>query len=75
MKIKKYQVITFMLAVYALFMTLYFGLDLLKTGESWRFWITLSAEIIVIVLTFFSLRKKEMYRQKRKQEEQDLSDE
>ena len=75
MKIKKYQVITFMLAAYALFMTLYFGLDLLKTGEAWRFWITLSAEIIVIVLTFFSLRKKEMYRQKRKQEEQDLSDE
>ena len=68
MKIKKYQLVTFLLAVYALFMTFYFGLDLLRSGQAVRFWVTLGAEIIVIVLAFFALRKREMYRDQRKRD-------
>ena len=68
MKIKKYQLVTFLLAVYALFMTFYFGLDLLRSGQVVRFWITLGAEIIVIVLAFFALRKRDMYRDQRKRD-------
>lgn len=62
MKIKRYQIITFMLAAYAIFMTLYFGLDLLKEGHALRFWLTLSAEIIVITLAFFFLRRRDAIR-------------
>ena len=65
MKIKRYQVITFMLATYALFMTFFFGLDLLKEGQAARFWITLGAEILVIILAFFFLKKRDLYREKR----------
>ena len=66
MKIKKYQLVTFLLALYAIFMTLYFGLDLLKSGNIARFWITLGAEIIVIILAFFALRKRDRLREQRK---------
>lgn len=72
MKIKKYQLITFLLAAYALFMTLYFGLDLLKEGQSLRFWITLSGETIVIILAYFALRRRDLYRQQRKKGLNDL---
>ncbi|MCH5237238.1 MAG: hypothetical protein J1E95_05495 [Muribaculaceae bacterium] len=64
MKIKKYQAITFLLTAYALFMTLYFGLDLLKQGQELRFWLTLGGEIIVIILTFFALRRRDSLRKR-----------
>lgn len=66
MKIQKYQFITGLLVVYALFMTLYFGLDLLKSGQALRFWITLSCEVVVIILAFFALRKRDRLRAERK---------
>ena len=66
MKLQKHQVITFMLAAYALFMTFYFGLDLLKEGQSVRFWVTLGVEIIVIILAFFALRKRDRMRAQRR---------
>lgn len=69
---KKYQIITCLLAIYALFMTLYFGLDLIKEGQILRFWITLSAETIVIILAYFALKKRDFYRQQRKKELKDL---
>ena len=65
MKIKKYQVVTGVLAIYGIFMTLYFGLDLLKEGQALRFWITLSAEIIVIILAYFALKRRDNLRKKR----------
>lgn len=46
-------------------MTFYFGIDLLKEGKAVRFWVTLGAELIVIVLAFFALRKRDQYRQNR----------
>lgn len=72
MKIKKYQLVTCLLAIYALFMTFFFGLDLLKSGQSVRFWVTLGAEIIVIILAFFALRRRDMYREQRKRDGSNL---
>ena len=66
MKIKKYQLISCLLGVYALFMTFYFGLDLLREGQAFRFWATLIAETAVIVLAYFALRRRDRYREERK---------
>ena len=68
MKLKKYQILTFLIASYALFMTLYFGFDLLKEGKAIRFWVTLLSETIVIILAYFALKKRDYYREQRKQE-------
>lgn len=65
MKIKKYQFVTTLLALYALFMTFFFGLDLLREGQVARFWITLSCEITVIILAFFALRRRDQLREQR----------
>lgn len=59
MKLKRYKVVTFLLAAYALFMTLYFGLDLLKSGHALRFWLTVAGETICLILTFFALRRRD----------------
>lgn len=72
MKVKKYQMLTFLIAAYAIFMTFYFGLNLLKEGQSLRFWVTLIAETIVIVLAYFALKKRDTYRNERKRELKDL---
>lgn len=72
MKLKKYQLLTILIAGYALFMTLYFGLDLLKEGQSLRFWVTLISETVVIVLAYFALKKRDLYRAQRKKELKDL---
>lgn len=69
---KKHQIITCLLAVYALFMTFYFGLNLLKEGQALRFWITLIVEICVIILAYFALKKKDFYREQKKKEMKDL---
>ena len=69
MKIKKYQLLTFLIAAYALFMTLYFGLDLLKEGHALRFWVTLIAETVVIILAYFALKKRDFYRQQRRSQD------
>ncbi|MCH5222594.1 MAG: hypothetical protein J1E82_01010 [Muribaculaceae bacterium] len=66
MKIQRYQIITFLLAAYALFMTFYFGLDLLKEGQNVRFWVTLVCECIVITLAYFFLKKRDALRLSRK---------
>ncbi|MBD5356584.1 MAG: hypothetical protein HDR88_06215 [Bacteroides sp.] len=66
MKFQRHIVVPILLAAYALFMTLYFGLDLLKTGHTFRFWATLIAETVVIILTFFALRRRDRLRQQRR---------
>lgn len=45
-------------------MTLYFGMDLLKDGQTLRFWATLIGECCVIVLAFFALRRRDRIREK-----------
>ena len=66
MKLKRYHIITLLLTLYALFMTLFFGLDLLKSGEKVRFWVTLGCELVVIILAFFFLKKRDEMRIQRK---------
>lgn len=61
---KKYQFVTLLLAAYALFMTFYFGLDLLAAGQTLRFWATLIAETAVITLAYFALRRRDQMRKK-----------
>lgn len=66
MKLQRYKVVTFLLIVYALFMTFYFGTDLLKSGHATRFWLTVAGETICIILTFFALRRRDRFRQAQK---------
>ncbi len=66
MKLQRHIVVTALLVVYALFMTLYFGLDLLKSGQALRFYITLGVETIVIILAFFALRRRDRLRNERR---------
>ena len=72
MRIKKYQFITCLIAIYALFMTLFFGLDLLREGHTVRFWVTLLTETIVIILAFFALRKRDEYREASKKARKEI---
>lgn len=66
MKLQRYKVITSLLVIYALFMTLYFGIDLLKSGHPTRFWLTVAGETLCIVLSFFALRRRDRFRQQNK---------
>ena len=66
---KRHIIVPILLTAYALFMTLYFGLDLLKAGHHLRFYGTLAAEVVVIILTFFALRRRDRLRDQRRQSE------
>lgn len=59
------------LAIYFLFMTFYFGLDLLRGGEYVRFWATVGTELVVLIALAFFLRRRERLRTER---EKDMSD-
>lgn len=73
MKLKKYHFVTLLLTIYALFMILYFGLDLLKEGHVFRFYATLIGEVIVVILTFFALRKRDRLRKEKKEKNVTIS--
>ena len=47
-------------------MCIYFGIDLLNSGQYGRFFCIAGAETLVIVLAFFALRKRDRLRQQRK---------
>lgn len=64
MKLQRHIIVTSLLVIYALFMTLHFGLDLLKTGQETRFYLTVAAEALVIILTFFALRRRDRIRKR-----------
>lgn len=61
---KKYQVVTGVIAVYAICMAVYFGGDLLREGKAVRFWVTMIAEAIMIVLAYFALKKRDEMKRK-----------
>lgn len=67
----KYIWLPALLAVYFLGMTFYFGLDLLRQGETSRFWLTVGAEATVLVALVFFLKKRERLRMER---ENDMTD-
>ncbi|MDE7346969.1 MAG: hypothetical protein K2N48_09575 [Muribaculaceae bacterium] len=64
----KYIWLPILLAVYFLFMTFYFGMDLLRKGEDIRFWLTVSAEIAVLTALAFFLKKREKLRMEREKD-------
>ena len=66
---QRHIIVPVLLTAYALFMTFYFGLDLLKAGHTFRFYATVVAEIVVIILTFFALRRRDRLRDQRRQSE------
>ncbi len=68
MRKSKYIWLPLLLAVYFLFMTFYFGIDLLKAGESVRFWCTVGAELIVLVALSFFLKRREKLRREREED-------
>lgn len=67
----KYIWLPALLAIYFVFMTVYFGLDLLRSGETLRFWGTITAEMIVLIALVIFLKKRERLRTER---EKDLAE-
>ena len=67
----KYIWLPAIIAVYFLFMTLHFGTDLLRTGETTRFWATVGAETVILIALVFFLRRREKLRAER---EKDIAD-
>ncbi len=67
----KYIWLPTLLAIYFVFMTVYFGLDLLRSGETLRFWGTIAAETAVLIALVVFLKKRERLRTER---ERDLSE-
>ncbi|MDE5850345.1 MAG: hypothetical protein K2H38_09405 [Muribaculaceae bacterium] len=67
----KYIWLPTLLAVYFLFMTFYFGTDLLRQGEATRFWLTVGAELAVLTALAFFLKRRERLRMER---EKDIAD-
>lgn len=61
----KYIWLPALLGVYFAFMTVYFGLDLLRNGETTRFWATAGTEIVVLCALVFFLKKRERLRRER----------
>ncbi|MDE6548781.1 MAG: hypothetical protein K2L22_07275 [Muribaculaceae bacterium] len=67
----KYIWLPTLLGLYFVFMTIYFGLDLLRSGENFRFWATIGAETAVLIALVFFLKKRERLRSER---EKDIAD-
>lgn len=61
----KYIWLPALLAIYFAFMTVYFGLDLLRSGETLRFWGTIIAETAVLIALVIFLKKRERLRSER----------
>lgn len=57
-----------LLGAYFLFMTFHFGIDLLRSGESVRFWGTVVAELVILVALAFFLKKRERLRREREED-------
>lgn len=70
MIMRKYRYIWLpaVLAIYFLFMTFYFGLDLLRAGGSTQFWCTVAAEIVILTALVFFLRRREKLRREREED-------
>lgn len=64
----KYIWLPALLAIYFIFMTIYFGLDLLRSGENIRFFATIGAETAVLIALVFFLKKREKLRNEREQD-------
>lgn len=54
-----------LLLIYFMFMTFYYGLDLLKSGGAVQFWCTVGAEVVILTALAFFLKKREKLRRER----------
>ena len=61
----KYIWLPTLLAIYFVFMTVYFGIDLLRAGENLRFCGTIIAEMVVLIALVIFLKKRERLRTER----------
>ncbi len=66
MRNKRYIWLPLILFGYFIFMTLKFGLNLLHQGHTWTFILTCAAEIAVLILLSFSLRRRDRFRAEHK---------
>lgn len=57
-----------LLAVYFIFMTFFYGIDLLRSGAQTQFWSTVAAELVILVALVFFLKKREKLRQEREED-------
>ena len=69
----KYIWLPALLAAYFLFMTLHFGVDLLRSGETVRFWATVGSELAVLAALAFFLKRRERLRTERENDMRDSS--
>lgn len=57
-----------LIAVYFLFMTFYYGTDMLRAGAATQFWCTVVAELVILTALVFFLRKREKLRREREED-------
>lgn len=55
----KYIWLPCLILVYFVCMMVYYGPELLATGQTLRFWLTAGAELLVIVALYFFLRRRQ----------------
>lgn len=69
MKSKRYIVVPLVLLTYAVFMSVYFGLEMLREGQTLKFTIICCAEALVLVLLSLSIRKRDRLKAERLERE------
>lgn len=66
---KRYIWLPLLLFVYFAFMTWWFGREILAAGQYGRFFITIGAEILILIILSYMLRLKYKMAQKREEED------
>lgn len=64
----KYIWVPSLIGIYFLFMTIYFGVDLLAKGETLRFWGTVAAESVILIALVYFMKKRDKLRQEREED-------
>lgn len=64
----KYIWLPALISIYFAVMTAMFGLDMLRSGAVWQFWLTVGSELVVLVALVFFLKKREALRQEREKD-------
>lgn len=67
MKLRKSVILTSVITIYFIFMMIIFGKDILAQGKQFQFYATCIAETLIIIALYFFLRKKEKYKDRRKE--------
>jgi len=73
MKNNRHIWVPIVIGIYFIFMAVYFGRDLIASGQYLRFGITAGVEILLLVALFFALRRRRKYRIDREKSLEDKS--